>query len=205
MPVVQSETVVAAGLRDFLLRALPAQVASVNAGRYALLLAPFAGPYTVLAGQSYTFRDNAGTVATYTQPAPGSVSAATLATALQSAFTGAGCRLTASADTRGRLSVVAQDAPASSPSLVELLPETVAGSSLPLGWDAGGNVAMKGLLVAPTYRNIYDGVPMVWDLGGEGVINVIIGDRSTTPLGANIRNDQHNVTLDVHVLVASPQ
>ena len=61
------------------------------------------------------------------------------------------------------------------------------------------------MLVAPTYRNIYDGVPMVWDLGGEGVINVIIGDRSTTPLGANIRNDRHNVTLDVHVLVASPQ
>lgn len=189
-------------LRDYLTAQLPGAVTTVNATRAAVLLSP-PGPFTVGAGASIRLdvsREGAGTRVTLPT---GSVTAAQVATAINSA---APSGLTASSDTAGRLVVTATATPTTSaPSVAVLLTDddglgVVTGGNVALGWAEGGEYAQTSALRAPTWRGVCDGWPTAVPDMGQGFW-LVLGDRVARPVGeSSLRRDSWAVTVKCYLL-----
>lgn len=199
MPI-RPEALAAQALREYLLLALPAKVAALNATRAPVLKAPRAGPYEVPVGAKLLLRQ--GALAFPVVLTAGLRTATQLAVDFAAAGFGG-----ASTDARGRLALTGE-APVAGPARLELASETdagtVAGVHGLLGFDAGGNRVVRTPLVAPTFRAVFDGWPAQPDFPGGGMLSVVVGDRRSVPQ-PNIRRDMHDVELDVHVLRAESQ
>lgn len=197
--MIEPEALCARSLRTFLLRTLAAKLAVLNALRAPVLLAPLAGPYTVPALAYLQLRTGAGTQRI-------GLTAGVRTAAQVASDLGVGGFAGGSADARGRL-VLTGSAPSSSSAALGLDSETEAlsatGTHGVFGWDAGGNLVVRTPLAAPTYRNVYDGLPVTADFAGGGVVNVVIADRRSRPSG-NIRRQMWDVELDVILYRAEP-
>jgi hypothetical protein len=201
--MIAPEAIAASSLRALLLRGLPAQLAAIDALRAPALVAPLAGPYAVPAGAKLRVRASVGDWHTVSLEAGARTASAIAAELMLGAFDGV-----ASADDAGRL-VLTGPAPstATGSSSVQLDSEAAAGATsgthAVFGWDAGGNRVVRSPLVAPTYRSVYDGLPVTADFAGGGTVNIIIGDRRGRPSG-NIRREMWDVELDVWLYRADP-
>ncbi len=200
MPI-RPEALAASVLRDYLLLALPAKVAALNAARAPVLKSPLAGPFAVPPGARLLLRE--GAVSYPVVLTSGSRTATQLAVDFAAAgFAGA------SSDVRGRLVLTGAAPAAGAWQRLELASEGeaggVAGVHALFGWDSGGNRVVRSPLVAPTYRGLYDGFPVQPDFPGGGALVVILGDRRATPQ-PNVRRDMHDVQVTVHLLRAEPQ
>lgn len=201
---LRPEALAASALREWLLLSLPAQVATVNAARAAVLKAPVAGPYTIPASAvlnvSIVDRGGADTAISLTS---GSRTAAQIAAEVNAAVPSL-----ASADDDGRLVLTSTSAPvAGTPSVVAVGPDTT-GANAALGWDVSGEWAIHSALVAPVPKGVCDGLPLQGyfdpSASGAGRILITIGDREAVPTGANIRRDEYDVTLDVGIFRTEP-
>lgn len=201
---LRPEALAASALRDFLLLNLPAQVATVNAARAAVLKAPNAGPYTVPSGATLhiSIADKAGADSDILLTS-GSRTAAEIAVEVNAAVTGI-----AAADDDGRLVLTSTSAPVSGTPSVMAVGADTTGANAALGWSTAGDFAITSAIVAPTPRGVCDGLPLegYFDpaASGSGRVLVTIGDREAVPTGANPRRDEYDVTLDVGVFRAEP-
>jgi hypothetical protein len=195
MSTVQAELTAVNALRDYLLRALPAKVASINTGRTAFLRAPYAGPYTIPSGGSLKLGIVPGSEATQTLTA-GSRTTAQVVSELSA--TG----ITASADAQDRLLLTATAVPVvDTPSFVSL-GEDSTGTNQVFGWGPGGDDAIREALVAPGMDGVMDGDNRLLDT--RRGFGVMIGERKSQATRNNIRYDETDVTMKVSVLVPVP-
>lgn len=201
---LRPEALAAAALRNFLLMRLPAQVATVNATRAAVVRAPIAGPYTIPASGSLkvSLTDKAGDTTTVALTS-GSRTAAQVAAEVNAAVTGI-----AAADDDGRLVLTSTSAPVIGTPSVMAVGADDTGVNEALGWDVSGEWDVRTALVAPVPKGVCDGMPLMgWfdpAACGQGRVLITIGDRETVPTGANIRRDEYDVTLDVGVFRVEP-
>lgn len=191
---VRPTALAGAALRDYLLRYLPSKVAQLNALRAAVLKSPAVGPWNISSGSLAVLAAREGATTTVTLPTGPAVTAAQVATAINTA-TPPG--LTASADGDGRL-VLTAAAPTSGVASVARVASSTANATF--GWPQEGAYEVTTALEAPTHKGVMDGWPVSMpDMGRT--FAVIIGDRSAVPLGGS-RRDEHTVTLDVAVWAA---
>jgi hypothetical protein len=185
------EQLVGQALREHLLLNLTAKVAEVNALRAAVLLATVAGPYTVPASAKLYISIAADQAPVTVSLTAGSRTTAQLVTEINTAMGST----VASADAASRLALTGT-APSSATSVVSAQGGTNTANSL-FGWDEGGEVVVRAQLVAPGYRGVADGWPLLNDLGGG--FWVIIGDRESVPVQPDTRKDEHLVALEVAI------
>ncbi len=76
------------------------------------------------------------------------------------------------------------------------------GANTALGWDAGGERAVRAALVPPNNRGVSDGEPDLIDFGAG--FWVVIAERTTEPRSPNIRDDTYITTARLEVLAAEP-
>lgn len=191
---VQPEAIAIQALREYLLRTLPAKVASINATRAAVLKSALVGPFEVPEGATLTLAltlANADT-GTGTLLTSGSRTAAQIAAELSVSG------ITASADTDGRLVLTRTVAP------VEGTPSALVAKAADFlgifGWDVGGERTSTEALTAPTRKGICDGWPVTApDMGRS--FWLIIGDREGTPIAPDNRRDETLVVADLTVWV----
>lgn len=186
------EQIAASAIRTHLLANLPAKVAAVNALRAASLLATVAGPYTIASGGKLYVSLEGATAVTVSLTS-GSRTAAQIATEVNATV---GLSSVAAADALGRLSLTSQTNPTASTSSVGVTSGTDAANDV-FGWDAGGESVARAPLVAPGYRGVADGWPVLNDLGGG--FWVIIGDRESMPAAPGPRVDEYLVGLELAV------
>lgn len=199
------EQAAADALRAFLLLRLPARVAAVNATRAAVLTAPWAGPYVIPIGAVL----GVGAVPLYISLNPDLYverTAADLADDINAWVPGI-----ASADADGRLVLTDLSTPEpGAPSVMAIgvdnggeVDGAPTGSNAALGFNPGGERVVRSALAAPSLRGVMDGWPVTADFQGGGVINIVIGDRSSDDIGEKRRNEKL-VGLDVTILWADP-
>lgn len=190
--------------REWLLLGLPAKVAEVNATRAAALKSPWAGPFTITAGQKLgiCITQNSDTFVEVSLTA-GSRTATQLAADINGT---SGLSGVASADTEGRLLLTSLLAPTTSAPSKLALRGSTADANAALGFTKGGEKCVTTALVASGHNDIIDGWPLLSDLinRGPGTIVVILGDKLTEEL-PNPRHDEHIVTMDVTVMRCEPQ
>jgi hypothetical protein len=192
---VYVEQLVAQACRRYLLSALPAKVAEVNATRAPVLEAAYAGPYSVT-GTKVLSISKTGVDTGYVQTAAlatGTRTAADIATEINATSGLAGV---ASADTDGRL-LLTGSAPEDAANGIIAVKGTAAGL---FGWATGDRV-VHSALVAPTYRGVADGVPLKPDMGPG--IWIIIGKRSSVPVRRNnstVRTFEYQVGLELGLM-----
>lgn len=201
--MIEPEALVARSLRSVLLRELPAKCAALDLTRAPVLRAPIPGPYTVPSGAMLRLRLTEGAWTT-AELMPGVRTAAQVAADIaMEGFAGV-----ASQDSKGRLTLTgtAPLAPSAHAS-VELASEAEAGASTGtyavFGFDDGGNRVVRSPLLAPTYRSVYDGLPVTADFAGSGALSIIIGDRRAKPDG-NLRRQMWDVQVDLLLYRADP-
>lgn len=200
MSTVKAESLAVQALRDYLLRALPAKVASINAERVATLKAARAGPYNIGAGRRLTAGPKGAE-----QPIPLTQGAARTGAQLAADVIAAAVPgLTATSDAQGRFSLVSTEVPAvNAPSTVSVLED---GNGTPdvntsFGWPMGGTHVTRNAIVAPDSDAVCDGNPGFFDLGR--CFWVLIMGRSAIPR-PNIRMDTYDCDLSLVVLSAEP-
>lgn len=195
MSTVLAERKAVEALAAYLKRALPAKVTSINSGRAVIFKAPRAGPYTIPASGSLALGIVPGSEAANALTA-GSRTATQVAAQL--AVTG----ITASVDSQDRLTLTASQAPSgATQSIVSLGPDAT-GTNAAFGWSPGGEMVARAALVAPGNLGVSDGQPEHIDFGAG--FWVVIGDRTTEPRSANIRDDTHRVKLKLELLASEP-
>lgn len=192
---VRVEELCASAVRDWLLANLPAKVTEVNGTRAASLLATVAGPYTVPASAKL-YVSVAGPDET---PITVSLTSGAGRTAAQIAAdvngTG-GLSGVGSADALGRFALSSTTPPTSATSTVAAVAGTNTANAL-FGWDVGGESVTRASLVAPGYRGVADGWPLINDLGAG--FWVVIGDRESVVVQPQPRKDEHLVGLELAV------
>jgi hypothetical protein len=181
-------------MRDFLLRYLPAKVTALNALRGAVLKSASVGPWNISGGVLVVSSAREGATTSVTLPTGASVSATTVASAINTA---APPGLTASADGDGRL-ILTADAPTDGAHSVARVAASTANTVF--GWPQEGAYETTTALAAPNSKGVMDGWPVSLPDMGRTVC-VIVGDRDSVPLGG-FRRDEWTVTLDVKVWVA---
>lgn len=200
MSTVKAESHAVIALRDYLLRTLPAKVASINAERVAKLKAARAGPYVIGAGRTLLLGAKGSEVAVpLTQGA-----ARTAAEVAQDIVTAAVPNITASADAQGRLLITSTAAPAANaPSSVSVGSDANAAVDIntAFGWPMGGTHVVRNAIVAPDSAAVCDGNPGFFDLGR--CFWVLIMARNAIPR-PNIRADTYDCDLSLQVLAAEP-
>jgi hypothetical protein len=195
---VQAELLAVSALRAYLLRTLPAKVATINSERAAVLKAPWAGSYTIPSGASLKVGIVPGSETTVALTA-GTRTAAQVATDLTA---GAVSGLTFSADTQGRLTTTASQAPVSGTHSIVSIGADSTGANAALGFDPGGELKAVCAIAAPTNQGITDGQPELIDL--RSGFWLILGERRAVPRSNNIRDDMHLVTVRAELLASEP-
>lgn len=199
---LEVEQLVVDRLREWLLLKLPARVSTVNATRAAVLRAPLAGPYTVPAGASLKYHASKveptdlewTTVTPFTS---GSRTAAQIATDFNLDAPGI-----ASADSTGRLVLTAAAAPTEGTDSLVVLGPDATGMMAALGFDAGGEWALRSALIAPGFKGIRDGAPQIPDFGSG--FWVLLGDNASIPTTPDVRRDEYDVSIGVTIGVPIP-
>lgn len=186
-------------LRDWLLLKLAGRVTTVNATRAAVLKAPLVGPYTVPAGaRLYHSSTDFETHTTVNPPfTSGSRTAAQIATEFNAAVPGI-----AAADATGRLVFTAAAAPTEGTDSLVSLGADATGMMAALGFDAGGESAVRSALVAPGVKGVMDGLPKTAD-GGTGFW-VILGDNVSLPVEPPTRRDEYVVGINCSIHAPIP-
>lgn len=182
---VRTEQLVVDALRDWLRLKLPAQVATVNASRKAVLKTPAAGPFEVGSNKvlrlSTQRRDGSFTEVPLTA---GTRTAAELAADIEAVLPNV-----AEADDEGRLVLTSTTVPEGiTASLMCVGPDNGTGINGALGFDAGGEYQRNAPLVAPGVRGVADGFPTQPDMGRG--FWVIVGDRRVRPIEPQPRRDE---------------
>lgn len=197
---IQPEAMAVDALRGYLLLNLPAKVTALNAVRKATLVSPRA--LTTPTPENAALRISshvAGATDILIGGFGGSVS--TLVNVINAELGALG--LAGRLDKAGRLVIESATGVTDGDRAVVLGEEPEPGAYAFLGFDSGGNRAVRTPLVAPTFRCVTDGWPLMPEFQGNGVINVVIGDRTTQPWGGNVRSDQHQVDIIVTVMRAT--
>lgn len=191
MPVAP-EAVAVAAFCDFLRAELPAKVTSLNAARFAVLKAGLVGPYTIPSGGKLKL-SAVGPEATPVECTltSGSRTAAQVASDINGTV---GVPLTASADADGRLVLTSPTAPTASLASVACVALDATATNVVLGWETGGEREEVAALVAPGYRGVVDGRPLVAPDMGNGFW-VLLGNRTAKPTHPGIRRDTYLVTI----------
>lgn len=190
------EDIAASALRRFLLRWLPSKVAEVNATRAAVLESTGVEPFVVTSGMKLQVCAESPAAPAEVTLTTGSRTAAQVAADINGVVLGA-----ASADADGRL-LISGSAPLSSTSYAGVASDldgsgNSTGANALFGWDAGGEGVTRAPLVAPGYRGVADGWPLLNDLGRG--FWVIIGDRESVPVQPSLRKDEHLVALELGI------
>lgn len=192
---VEAELRAIVALREYLLRTLPAKVATINAGRAAVLKSALAGPFTVPAGLTL----KVGTVkGTYSDVAL--TSGARTATQVAAEIDAGVAGVTVSVDTQQRLVITSDTLPSGeTPSVVALGPDDAVAPAVNalFGWPEQGTLVLRSAIVAPHSDAVWDGNPGVFDL--DRCFHVTFGKRATTPRSKNIRDDVHHVSLEMEI------
>ncbi len=192
MPL-QAEQLVVDALADWLRLKLPAEVATLNAARAAVIKTPVAGPFTIPIGAvlplSLTGRDNATGISLQ----PGTRTTTQVAASIELGLPGV-----ASVDSTDRLVLTSTTTPTTSDSVMAVGPDAT-GANLALGFEPGGEYCMRSPIVTPTIKGVADGFPTMPDLG-QGFW-VIIGDRHTTPVEPQPRRDESVVALELAIFM----
>lgn len=200
--MIEPEAIAARSLRELLLRELPQALVTLNAARAPVLRAPLEGPYAIPAGAVLRLRGTGASFVNVPLTQGAARTAAQVATDVGVLVAG----VTASADARGRL-VLTGAAPSSGEEGVELdseaNAEAASGTYAVFGFNDGGNAVWRSAVLAPGYRNVYDGFPLSMDFAGNGALNVVVGDRRSRPSG-NFRRHMWDVELDVLLYRAEP-
>lgn len=189
MSDVRPSALACEALREYLLQHLPARVATLNTARFAVVKSALAGPYVIASGALLigTSRPASTSVTLPT----GTVTAATIATAINAAVTG----VTASADTDGRLVLTATTAPSAGTASAVAVGASSANATF--GWDDDGAYEVRSALLAPNWKGVLDGFPVALPDYGRSFA-VILEDREDVPLGG-YRRDMHTVTVGMSV------
>lgn len=202
MSRVRPEALVAEEMRNWLLMQLPAKVATINAARAPVLTSPYAGPWTIAAGMK--LRVSISDQATFTDVAL-TAGAGRTATNLAADVNGTGgLSGVGSADADGRL-LLTGTAPTSAEQLVMVkdglgVGDAETGAAPLLGWNPGGEKAVRYPLSAPLGTGVCDGWPVILDCGPG--FWVIIGKRVGVPVQpGDIRRDSHQVGLELTILL----
>ena len=191
MSDVRPSALACEALREYLLKHLPARVATLNAARFAVVKSALAGPYVIASGALLLGTSRPASTSV-TLPTGAAVTAATIATAINaSALTG----VTASADDDGRLVLTADDAPTEGTASAVAVGGSSANSVF--GWDIDGAYEVRSALTAPNWKGVLDGFPVALPDYGRSFA-VILEDREDVPLGG-YRRDMHTVTVGLSV------
>jgi hypothetical protein len=190
---VRAEQIAVSALRDWLLAQLPARVATVNATRAPVLKSPYVEPFNVTSGMATSVSSTG--VDTGFSAVPFTTGSGRTAVQLAADFNAVVPAL-ASADSDGHV-LLTGTAPTSAAQSVALGPDTTGANAL-LGFDAGGEKVVAAPVVAPGYKGVADGLPVLPDMG-QGFW-IIIGRRSSTPVQPDIRRDEYLVSVDLGIL-----
>ena len=197
-PGLAPETLAIQSLREYLLQYLPATLTQINGLRPAVLKTPGIAAVTIPASASLKL----STVSRKATPVTVALTAGsrTLTQVATEITAAAVPGLNAQIDGAGRLTLSSMSTPVSSDSIVSLQ-EDATGANAALGWDAGGEYALNGALLAPSFRGVSDGHPITAPDMGKGMY-VVLGDRATSlwpdPAGA-LRRDEAETTVMVEV------
>lgn len=190
---VRPEALAVQALQEYLLRKLPAKVATINAARYATLKAARAGPYVVPAGATLTIANDRTAAGTAYAITAGTRTAAQIVVDL-----GLCVEATASADTDGRLVLSTEGGP------TEGAPVCVAVHAASwlnvFGWDLGGEHDARAAITAPQRKGVSDGYGATPPDAGR-TFWVVIADRDSSPVAPDNRRDETQVLLSLDVWV----
>lgn len=191
-------------LREWLLLALPASVATVNAAR-APTLKSAAGPFTIPANARVKIGTARDTQTTCPLTA-GSRTATQIAADINAA---APSGVAASVDSEQRVVLTGQAPSTTAPALVvvgedvEDSPTYAIGGNAALGWEPGGEYVFVSELRAPTWRGVTDGLPNSVPDMNQGFW-VVVDEREALPVGgSSLRRDEWEVRL--RLIVTKPE
>jgi hypothetical protein len=203
MSTVEADLIAVRALKEYLLRALPAKVTTLNAVRAAVVKAGKAGNYTVSAGMTLQVGTGRETL-TQVPLTAGARTAAQVAAEIDAAVAG----VTATADSLGRVVITADNAPVEgTESCVVIGPDNLGASSTAtgvnrlFGWNEQGTHCLRSALVAPDTDAVSESSPGHYDLGRS--MWVVMGRRAVEPR-ENIRSDVYRVAIAAEILVAEP-
>lgn len=185
---------------------LPAKCAELNLLRAATLTTPGFGTgtnvgWTITSGMQLrvSASRDAATATVVTLPTGAAVTAATIATAINSTPVPG---VTASADALGRLVLTSNTPPAdpSTNSVVAVHADGTGGAKA-LGWEAGGEFFLVAPLRPPAYRGIMDGYPVTGPDANAGMW-IILGQRASRSWpqpGAELRRGETETTIPLEI------
>lgn len=209
--MINPEALTARLFREWLLQELPASIATVNAGRAAVLRSPQPGPFviTALAVLKVSITDKAGT----TSSCPLTTGAARTTTQVAADINAVVPGL-ASVDADDHLLITSTTAPSFTAPLTTVDSIVAVGSddtgaNTALGFDVSGEFVLRTALVPPGLAGICDGLPLGnWfdpSQLGLGRVLITIGERTAAPKDDSPRRFEFNASLDVSVFRAEPQ
>lgn len=192
---VNPEQIAVDALKDWLLGALPARVAALNAANVAVVKSR-PGPFTLAAG-TLLIGTERGTTTSVTI-AGGSYTASDLATAINGTPVSG---VTASADADGRLVLTASTAPSVGTDSVVCVGAN--DNNAALGWHDAGEYVVRSALVAPDWKQLRDGWPAAPPDGANNSFIIIFEDRTAQSVAAE-RHYREMHTVTVHAMVLAP-
>lgn len=200
---VKAEYLAVQKLRELLLLALPARVATINLTRAAVLRTPWAGPFVIPAlAVLKVSTTQIGAATTSISIASGDKTTAQLVTIINAVVPGL-----ASVDDLDRLVLTSPTAPTAGTASIMSVAADTTGVNAILGWSTSGDHDLRTALAAPGPKSVMDGEPLIpdADLFPEGGVVVLFDERRSTPRSQNVRDDTYVVDLDLVIFRIEPQ
>lgn len=197
MSLVQAEDIATRALREYLLRTLPAKVATINAARAPYIKAPRAGPYIIPAAPNNVLTIVSQGVDYPVTLTAGSRTAAQVKTQVDPVLN---C---SSVDAQLRLVLTSPTAVATgTPSAIGIKASDT-GINEAFGWSAGGDEAVSEALVAPDGNNIRDGDQTIIDVSAG--FGIVFSKKSSRHTDRNPHKNERDVVVETDVYVPVPQ